>query len=61
MEENQNINAEVNKQKPIEEINNIVNLAIDNYNKQRQTFNERFDTNNEMLKEQYIKEVIDNG
>jgi hypothetical protein len=61
MEENQNINAEVNKQKPIEEINNIVNLAIDNYNKQRQTFNERFDTNNEMLKEIYIKEVIDNG
>ena len=61
MEENQNINAEVNKQKPIEEINNIVNLAIDNYNKQRQTFNQRFDTNNEMLKEQYIKEVIDNG
>ena len=61
MEENQNINAEVNKQKPIEEINNIVNLAIDNSNKQRQTFNERFDTNNEMLKEQYIKEVIDNG
>ena len=61
MEENQNINAEVNKQKPIEEINNIVNLAIDNYNKQRQTFNERFDTNNEMLKEKYIKEVIDNG
>lgn len=61
MEENQNINAEVNKQKPIEEINNIVNLAIDNYNKQRQTFNERFDTNNEILKEQYIKEVIDNG
>lgn len=61
MEENQNINAEVNKQKPIEEINNIVNLAIDNYNKQRQTFNERFDTNNEMLKELYIKEVIDNG
>ena len=61
MEENQNINAEVNKQKPIEEINNIVNLAIDNYNKQRQTFNERFDTNNEMLKEMYIKEVIDNG
>ena len=60
MEENQNINAEVNKQKPIEEINNIVNLAIDNYNKQRQTFNERFDTNNEMLKEQFIKEVIDN-
>ena len=60
MEENQNINAEVNKQKPIEEINNIVNLAIDNYNKQRQTFNERFDTNNEMLKEIYIKEVIDN-
>ena len=61
MEENQNIKAEVNKQKPIEEINNIVNLAIDNYNKQRQTFNERFDTNNEMLKEIYIKEVIDNG
>ena len=61
MEENQNINAEVNKQKPIEEINNIVNLAIDNYNKQRQTFNERFDTNNEMLKEIYIKEVIGNG
>ena len=61
MEENQNINAEVNKQKTIEEINNIVNLAIDNYNKQRQTFNERFDTNNEMLKEIYIKEVIDNG
>ena len=61
MEENQNINSEVNKQKPIEEINNIVNLAIDNYNKQRQTFNERFDTNNEMLKEIYIKEVIDNG
>ena len=61
MEENQNINAEVNKQKPIEEINNIVNLAIDNYNKQRQTFNERFDTNNEMLKEQYIKEVFNNG
>lgn len=61
MEENQNINAEVNKQKPIEEINNIVNLAIDNYNKQRQTFNERFDTNNERLKEIYIKEVIDNG
>lgn len=61
MKENQNINAEVNKQKPIEEINNIVNLAIDNYNKQRQTFNERFDTNNEMLKEIYIKEVIDNG
>ena len=61
MEENQNINAEVNKQKPIEEINNIVNLAIDNYNKQRQTFNERFDTNNEMLKELYRKEVIDNG
>lgn len=61
MEENQNINAEVNKQKPIEEINNIVNLAIDNYNKQRQTLNERFDTNNEMLKEIYIKEVIDNG
>ena len=61
MEENQNINAEVNKQKSIEEINNIVNLAIDNYNKQRQTFNERFDTNNEMLKEIYIKEVIDNG
>ena len=61
MEENQNINAEVNKQKPIEEINNIVNLAIDNYNKQRQTFNERFDTHNEMLKEIYIKEVIDNG
>lgn len=61
MEENQNINAKVNKQKPIEEINNIVNLAIDNYNKQRQTFNERFDTNNEMLKELYIKEVIDNG
>lgn len=61
MEENQNINTEVNKQKPIEEINNIVNLAIDNYNKQRQTFNERFDTNNEMLKEIYIKEVIDNG
>ena len=61
MEENQNINDEVNKQKPIEEINNIVNLAIDNYNKQRQTFNERFDTNNEMLKEIYIKEVIDNG
>lgn len=61
MEENQNINAEVNKQKPIEEINNIVNLAIDNYNKQRKTFNERFDTNNEMLKEIYIKEVIDNG
>ena len=61
MEENQNINAEVNKQKPIEEINNIVNLAIENYNKQRQTFNERFDTNNEMLKEIYIKEVIDNG
>ena len=61
MEENQNINAEVNKQKPIEEINNIVNLAIDNYNTQRQTFNERFDTNNEMLKEIYIKEVIDNG
>ena len=61
MEENQNINAEVNKQKPIEEINNIVNLAIDNYNKQRQAFNERFDTNNEMLKEIYIKEVIDNG
>ena len=61
MEENQNINAEVNKQKPIEEINNIVNLAIDNYNKQRQTFNERFDTNNEMLKKIYIKEVIDNG
>ena len=61
MEENQNINAEVNTQKPIEEINNIVNLAIDNYNKQRQTFNERFDTNNEMLKEIYIKEVIDNG
>ena len=61
MEENQNINAEVNKQKSIEEINNIVNLAIDNYNKQRQTFNERFDTNNEMLKEKYIKEVIDNG
>lgn len=61
MEENQNINAEVNKQKPIEEINNIVNLAIDNYNKQRQTFNERFDKNNEMLKEIYIKEVIDNG
>ena len=61
MEENQNINGEVNKQKPIEEINNIVNLAIDNYNKQRQTFNERFDTNNEMLKEIYIKEVIDNG
>lgn len=61
MEENQNINAEVNKQKPIEEINNIVNLAIDNYNKQRQTFNERFDTNNEMLKEIYIKEEIDNG
>ena len=61
MEENQNINAEVNKQKPIDEINNIVNLAIDNYNKQRQTFNERFDTNNEMLKEIYIKEVIDNG
>lgn len=61
MEEKQNINAEVNKQKPIEEINNIVNLAIDNYNKQRQTFNERFDTNNEMLKEIYIKEVIDNG
>lgn len=61
MEENKNINAEVNKQKPIEEINNIVNLAIDNYNKQRQTFNERFDTNNEMLKEIYIKEVIDNG
>ena len=61
MEEKKNINAEVNKQKPIEEINNIVNLAIDNYNKQRQTFNERFDTNNEMLKEIYIKEVIDNG
>ena len=61
MEENQNMNDEVNKQKPIEEINNIVNLAIDNYNKQRQTFNERFDTNNEMLKEIYIKEVIDNG
>lgn len=61
MEENQNINTEVNKQKPIEEINNIVNFAIDNYNKQRQTFNERFDTNNEMLKEKYIKEVIDNG
>lgn len=61
MEENQTIKAEVNKQKPIEQINNIVNLAIDNYNKQRQTFNERFDTNNEMLKEKYIKEVIDNG
>ena len=61
MEENQNINAEVNKQKPIEEINNIVNLAIDNYNKQRQTFNERFDTNNEMLKELYIKEGMDDG